>query len=458
MDFIKAQLERIQKQLAGLSATQKMLTAALVAIMAITVIWWGKYAGDSEVVPLLIQSFSVDELGHMQDVLSARGIHTEQAADKLMIRSDLRLDALSALTAGKAMPRMTDDGIKDVMALSTPWNSDSKDNRLWNHAKQVFLSKIISNIPDVATADVIIDPQFTRKISGGDVTPTASVSITMVDRKKPNQKLVEGVAELLKGSQAGLSLDHITVVVDGQPQRIHDPDKDDPNSVSSDAFELRQHWETYEEAKVKEHYRYIPGLQVTVTVMVNTTSSQTDKPEIDPKSVISKPTRTSEDTEESSSPSAPSGEAGTVPNTALAAAPPPAAASAQTQNHTHTETELQNIIPESHTISRTPPGDGKVVGASVAVPISFYVSDYRANNPTAGPPTPAQLNPYIATREKVIHKAIADMLVMADPDKLAMDTWPDVGEETAPPQLAPAGAVANMTGFVGLHFKELALG
>ena len=258
MDFVKAQIERIQQQLAGLSATQKMLTATLVAIMVITVIWWGKYAGDSEVVPLLNQSFSADEMSRMQDVLAGRNIHTDVNADKLMIRSDLRLDALSALTAAKAMPRITDDGFNDVLANSTPWNSESKDNRIWNHAKQQFLGNIISNIPDVATASVIIDPTSHRAIGSGDVNPTASVAITMVDGKKPNQKLVDGVAELIKGSQAGLSLDHITVVVNGQPQRIHDPENDDLSSVTSDVFELRQHWETYEESKIKERYKYIP--------------------------------------------------------------------------------------------------------------------------------------------------------------------------------------------------------
>ena len=195
-----------------------------------------------------------------------------------------------------------------------------------------------------------------------------------------------------------------------------------------------------------------------MTVNINTTSTQSDKREIDPKTVISKPVRTSEDSEESNSAAPPSGDTGTVPNTGLAATPPQAAAPAQTTSHTHTETDLQNIVPENHIVSRTPAGDVKVVGASVAVPISFYVTDYKSNYPNVTTPTPAQLNPYIATREKVIQKAIADMLVMADPEKLAMDTWPDVGEETAPPQLAPATAMANMTGFVGLHFKELALG
>ena len=52
MDLLKKQLEKIQQQLAGLSASQKMLTASLVAIMVMTFVWWGRYASTSEMEPV----------------------------------------------------------------------------------------------------------------------------------------------------------------------------------------------------------------------------------------------------------------------------------------------------------------------------------------------------------------------------------------------------------------------
>ena len=89
MDFIKAQLDRIQQQLAGLNATQKMLTASLVAIMLITVVWWGKYAGEAEMVPLVAQSLSVDQIGQMQNVLGMQGIAARRiSGDKILVHSD----------------------------------------------------------------------------------------------------------------------------------------------------------------------------------------------------------------------------------------------------------------------------------------------------------------------------------------------------------------------------------
>ena len=53
MDLLKKQLEKIQQQLAGLSASQKMLTASLVAIMVMTFVFWGRYASNSEMEPVL---------------------------------------------------------------------------------------------------------------------------------------------------------------------------------------------------------------------------------------------------------------------------------------------------------------------------------------------------------------------------------------------------------------------
>src|SRR5689334_4986085 len=136
MDFIKAQLDRIQQQIAGLNATQKMLTASLVAIMLITVLWWGKYAGEAEMVPLVSQSLTPAQVGQMQDVLSGRGITTQVSADRLLVHSDRRLEALSALTFARAMPRLTDDGFKEMLSQMNPFDSQTKSDKMWNHQKQ----------------------------------------------------------------------------------------------------------------------------------------------------------------------------------------------------------------------------------------------------------------------------------------------------------------------------------
>ena len=44
MDFLKAQFTRIQEQLSGLTATQKMLVFCLLTIMVMTLMWWSHWA------------------------------------------------------------------------------------------------------------------------------------------------------------------------------------------------------------------------------------------------------------------------------------------------------------------------------------------------------------------------------------------------------------------------------
>ena len=67
MDFVKNQIQRIQQQLAGLTASQRMLTAALVVIMVMTLLYWGRTAGTAEMTPLLEQSFTQNDLGAIQN-------------------------------------------------------------------------------------------------------------------------------------------------------------------------------------------------------------------------------------------------------------------------------------------------------------------------------------------------------------------------------------------------------
>ena len=75
MEFLKAQLTRVQEQLAGLSASQKMLTASLVAIMVMTTLWWSHWAAEPEMEALLPnQSLNADDIAQISASLDAKGI------------------------------------------------------------------------------------------------------------------------------------------------------------------------------------------------------------------------------------------------------------------------------------------------------------------------------------------------------------------------------------------------
>ena len=74
MDRIKQQFDQLKQQLAGLTASQKMLTGALVAIMVATVVWWANFAAGDDKVALLDQALTADQLGGIESLLSNRNI------------------------------------------------------------------------------------------------------------------------------------------------------------------------------------------------------------------------------------------------------------------------------------------------------------------------------------------------------------------------------------------------
>ena len=121
----------IQRQLAGLTATQKMLTAALVAIMAITVVWWGKYAGESEMVPLTSQSFSAAEWDRISDQLPKElPLHRLRRQDPCPRRAAGADPVLPDLFQGDASRHAPGDG-GDPRARNV-FDSETTNERIWN--------------------------------------------------------------------------------------------------------------------------------------------------------------------------------------------------------------------------------------------------------------------------------------------------------------------------------------
>src|SRR3954465_6582533 len=102
MDLLKKQLERIQQQLSGLGASQKMLTASLVAIMVMTFLWWGRYAGTSEMEPVVNQSLGAEELQSVRRVLKAENIPFEASGDRIMVPAEKKEEAIAALALENA--------------------------------------------------------------------------------------------------------------------------------------------------------------------------------------------------------------------------------------------------------------------------------------------------------------------------------------------------------------------
>ena len=125
MDF-RQQLNRISEQLSGLSASQRMLTICLVAIMLITLVWWGRYAATPEMVPVLDRSISGEEMSRVKGVLLGAGITPRVVNDRILVPAEKQFEALAALSYARALPQDSADAWNEIVKQSSPWETSEK--------------------------------------------------------------------------------------------------------------------------------------------------------------------------------------------------------------------------------------------------------------------------------------------------------------------------------------------
>ena len=146
MDVFKKQFEQIQKTLTSLTASQKMLVFALVVIMVMTLLYWGKYAGNSEMEPLFNATLTGDDLQKVTHVLETENIAFDPSGDKIMVPVEKKDYALAALAYQQALPKDSSGGFEDIFSKINAFSPESTNEKLFNEATQQELADIISHM------------------------------------------------------------------------------------------------------------------------------------------------------------------------------------------------------------------------------------------------------------------------------------------------------------------------
>ena len=132
MDAFKAQFERIRQQLAALSATQKMLVAALIAVMVLTVLYWGRYAGNAEMVPVLDQTLDENDIGPITQQLKLSGVAYTVTSGKVLVLADRQSEILADLMFARVLPQDTHSAFETMSKQINPFTSNSMVERTFN--------------------------------------------------------------------------------------------------------------------------------------------------------------------------------------------------------------------------------------------------------------------------------------------------------------------------------------
>jgi flagellar biosynthesis/type III secretory pathway M-ring protein FliF/YscJ len=468
MDFLKQQGQKIREQLSGLSPSQKMLAGSLVVIMVMTLAWWSRYAGTSEMVALLEQDFSDENLSRATLLLKREQIPYKVVGKRLHVPVDRQFDAIAHLGFEQLLPQDTSSGWEQIIEkMDSPWNPQSKQDEVFNHAKEAVLGQVLRAVPGVRGARVVIDNKQKRSFGEGDREPTAVVQLQTNDPAKSQKKLAEVAANVVAGAVSGLRRSRVNVIIDGASYDVRDKGGDDFAGGADEVMEAIQTGERYYTEKLEKPLRRIhPGIMVLVTVDPKTSSSQMERQEYDKSKTFNQPVETTDRTEENTSSSRSPAEPGAVPNVgASGGANQPlsigaAGGGGEGTSNSVTENNSKNQVFPSMVKewTRNPAGSMTVVGASISVPRSHFVNIFKQSYPDAKEPDESALGPIIDKEMPVIERVALGALPIAA-DKVKTSVFYDY----LPAGVPEAGAqVASATGFglgaIQSYGREIALG
>ncbi|HEV8293048.1 MAG TPA: hypothetical protein VGP94_14030, partial [Tepidisphaeraceae bacterium] len=315
MEFLKTQLSRVQDQFSQLTASQKMLAAALVVITVMTLYWWTTFAGKADMEVLFDQPMPSDQIAQAMAQLNAAGIDCQTVGDRLQVAADKKLQAIGLLSSSMLLPSDTKNAIDELVGKINPWMSHSLEDRMFLHAKQTVLAQTLRYWPQIRHAVVIIDP--TRERGPGGSEPSASVSVMLKPGAVADQRLADSIGDFISGTLSSLHRSRVKVHINDRGFTLRDKDDRSPAASAEDLLAQVQSYEKHYADNIKKAFGYMDGVFVTVSCRVNNERTEKVVETIDPKGVVSKPVRESSLTEETNSNKREGGEPGVVSNQAL---------------------------------------------------------------------------------------------------------------------------------------------
>lgn len=450
MDFLKGQLDKIQQQLGGLNASQKMLTGSLVAIMVMTLLWWGRYAGTAEMEPVLPQSFSAEDVGRVQAHLKSIGVPSKVEGDKVLVPADRRDEALASIAFSGLMPVNSASGFDEISKQINSFMPQGTTDALFKEGKQRTLQNVIRRFPGVKDAVVLIEPPGPRKL-GVRNEASASIHITMKDEGAGTRKLADSAASLVAGAQQQLSVKNVAVIIGQRRYRITG---EGDGAGSDDLGELVAGHEHRIEEKVHGLFPYIDGLFVKVAVDVNLTSIQAQNKTYD--TIQQKEKRTNTRTESEPTGTGHVTEPGAMPNTGATIDPPPMQQAAGERLLDENEAEYENFAGTKTTMENTPAGKYSVVSAAVRVPRSYFLKMFQNSSGSTAEPTLATLQPIIDAEIEKMRDDVVRTAAIEDRMLVAVSTYDDSpGPLRSAATVTPGGTIATS---INTYSKEIAIG
>jgi flagellar M-ring protein FliF len=291
-------------------------------------------------------------------------------------------------------------------------------------------------------ASVVIDAPQPRSLGMAVRQPTASVNIKMRGNKQLSQHMIDGAAALVASSKAGLRIENVRVI-DGNTGRQHRARSDD-DMMAAGYLEHSMKIEQTIHDRLSTMLAYIPGVIIAVNAQVDIRRSVVETNTVlDPgKGTVTAPLR--ETTQERVQQSATRGaEPGVRPNTGLNINN--AGAGGTVLSDTQTSSDFETEFGRRVERITDPRGAPLKIAATINIPRSFFVAQWRSSNDSTEKPADDELAPLIAQEVTRIRSDVQPQVDSASAGgaegEVVVSVIPDIEDlRNAMPERFAAGA------------------
>lgn len=371
-------------------------------------------------VQLVAHDFGYDGLDAAEQSLRANGIPYEiLGGTRIYVRSGDRHNALRVVHSADALPEGSLFDMAAVVTDANPFQSPEARSYAQTYAKGNELAKIIATSPAVARASVILNPITKRRLGGTTDVPTASVTVTLASGREMKREMVEGFAKLVAGAVAGLK-PHNVYITDARTLRSYSvPHPED--AAGFDVLDMMKRHEEHYRAKILGKLADIPGVQVAVTVELDTRRRVTRNVKHDlPQPKI----ETTHSTEQSGA--AQPSEPGVQANLGQALT---TGGRGETQSTEETTVEnFEPLLTQTETIEQLPFATSKIT-AAVGIPRSFILGVLRAQHPDVTEAPKDDDPTFVAVRDAQVSRvktSVMRIVMATDPSDVEVDVYPDM--------------------------------
>ncbi|MFI4862157.1 MAG: hypothetical protein ACIAXF_15940 [Phycisphaerales bacterium JB063] len=401
MDFIRRNWTQIQAQVGDWSFTTKWLIVSLAIILLLVGGIFVKLAAAPQMVPIS----QVAEGGAAQIVahLDTDGITNELRNGQVYVSVSDEKRAIATLAANNLISQNAYAAFDQLVSSQSWMTTNRQSDQQMRMATGRFLGTVIGEFPGVDHAYVVIDKPDTVGIGLGYVPPSAMVTVNMKPGGKIDRRMADALISLVRGAVADLPPENV-MVIDASNRREFTA-RDAEGMDAGTQLEHLVAQERMHKQKIEDVLSSFPGATIAVKIVQSQVVSRREN-----RMAYDSPAVKRESTTEMSTTNvARMGEPGVRPNTG--ASIDGGGATGQETTSNTSETEFSAPLQTLASTESIAGGTIRLINVSVAIPRSYFVRVFKAQNPDAEAPSDEELAALIDAEKQKITQLVQPQLV-----------------------------------------------